>query len=101
MTYSEAVQQQIDEIMDTFPFASVAAWMKHAGWRWGDDHVPEEPEIRVRARLMLRDAAFGSPHHTAGFITTCDKGTDKEGPWVRLNLTFGYSSITDGTSYTA
>jgi hypothetical protein len=101
MTKQEAIQAQIDDIMDTFEFERVHAWMEHDGWTWGDDgKVPSVFDLRRCARDLLKVAASSGYCATGGFIATGDEGTDESGPWIQLNLSFGYMSYNDGTAYT-
>lgn len=103
MTKQEAIQEQIDEIMDTFAFEDVHRWMEHDGWVWGSpgsDGVPDLTEIKRSARKRLKEAAECGYSCTGGFTARLHEGEDEEGPWVNLELTFGYISLHDGTSYT-
>jgi len=100
MTKQEAIQAQMDDIMDTFDFESVAKWMKHTNWRWGQEEPPEIYEIKRAARDRLRGAVNGGMSSTGGFTATFEDKSDEDGHWVRLNLSFGYSTHNDGTGYT-
>ena len=105
MTKQEAIQQQIDDIMDTFDFEKVHAWMEHDEWGWSSydssvTAVPSVFEIRRSARDLLKQAASSGFYSTGGFTATRYEGTDESGPWIKLDLAFGYSTINDGTSYT-
>ena len=100
MTKPEAIQEQIDEIMDTFEFERVHAWMEHDGWTWGDSNeVPSTFELRRCARDLLKAAASGGYCSTGGFTAIRDEGDDESGPWIKLHLSFGYMSYNDGTGY--
>lgn len=104
MTRQEAIQAQIDEIMDTFEFEDVHRWMQHDGWGWGTLHtmeteVPDPYEIKRCARQRLKEAAESGYSCTGGFTAIRHEGEDDNGPWIQLDLMFGYRSITDGTSY--
>jgi len=90
--------------MDTFDFEGVHAWMEHSQWVWGNldgqARVPEIYEIRAEARNRLKQASKAGFACTGGFTAMCEEGEDENGPWVKLDLTFGLMSINDGTSYT-
>ena len=102
MNRDEAVQKQIDEIMDSFEFDRVLKIMKALQWTWGfgaSEHYPDEWELRKSARERLREAAknHGSSE-TGGFLAQCYDGVD-EGSFVRLSLNFGLGTCNDGESY--
>ena len=104
MTKQEAIQNQIDEIMDTFEFEDVYEWMTHTNWTWGHGAgaiVPDVYQLRSQARTLLKEAAKSSLASTGGFTASCDEGKDDDGPWITLKLSFGYSTLNDGTSYVA
>ena len=46
MTKEQALQEQMDEIMDSFEFDKVLSVMQHLNWEWKDAGVPDEYEIR-------------------------------------------------------
>jgi hypothetical protein len=104
MTRQEAIQEQIDDIMDTFDFDAIHAWMVHSNWVWGGldgrVRVPDIYEIRTEARNRLKQAAKSGFSCTGGFTATRDEGEDENGPWVTMQLSFGYMTHNDGTSYT-
>lgn len=104
MTRQEAIQEQIDEIMDTFDFEEVHAWMTHSNWEWGNmdgqARVPDIWEIRQSARERLKQAARTGYSCTGGFTAELTEDEDENGPWLKLDLTFGLMSLSDGTSYT-
>lgn len=105
MTKQEAIQAQIDEIMDTFEFEDVHRWMEHDDWGWGtpdsdETVVPDLYEIKRCARQRLKEAAVTGFSSTGGFTATSHEGVDGNGPWITLSLNFGYQTHTDGTSYT-
>lgn len=101
-TKQEAIQEQIDEIMDTFDFDDVHQIMVHRNWTWGSDEgVPSKVEIRVAARERMKDATKTGFSSTGGFtaiLQDCPDGDD--GPFVRMTLYFGLSTYNDGTGYT-
>lgn len=102
-TKQEAIQEQIDEIMDTFDFDKVHAWMKHDNWEWHNEGVPDVTALRLHARERLKSAAANEGiSSTGGFMAEYEHGTDGAGgPFIRLTLSFGYSTYNDGTSYKA
>ena len=54
---SETLQEEIDNIMDTFDFGRVQDIMETVCWIWGGDGsdagVPDETELRKAARRLL------------------------------------------------
>jgi len=102
-TKQEAIQEQIDEIMDTFDFGRVHKWMKHDQWTWGDEGVPDEAALRMAARERLICAArCKGVSSTGGFTAEYVEAKDEYGaPFIRMDLHFGYSSINDGTTFSA
>jgi hypothetical protein len=57
---SEKHQKMIDSIMDNFNFCNVLAGMEALDWRWStggeEPRTPGEPEVRQKARRLLKDA---------------------------------------------
>jgi hypothetical protein len=116
MTKEQAIQEQIDEIMDTFDFATAAKVMetyKECGHGYPKDWENEGEfsiyEMRKYARQQLR--------YAAGYLTTRNQDTiiangayfhaaatwghnEAEGDWVRMSLYFGDSTFNDGTNFT-
>ena len=101
-TKQEAIQEQIDEIMDTFDFERVHRVMVSEDWTWGSGNgasVPDVTQLRIAARERLKSAARDGLSSTGGFTATRDEGVDEGKPWVRLNLSFGLRTFNDGTEY--
>jgi hypothetical protein len=100
MTKQEAIQHQIDNIMDTFDFKKVKSIMRYLKWKWNDEESsPDEYEIRSHARHCLKEAAKNAGYATGGFQAYKVEGRDENGPWVRLSLSFGLETFEDGTAY--
>ena len=115
MNKQEAIQSQIDEIMDNFDFRAcctiLSALAKEghtfpAEWVWQEheDGTTEffESVIRKDIRQFLKRAArdntsIGTAHFTAKYTEGVDEDTGE--PFVWLSLQFGISSDNDGTSY--
>jgi hypothetical protein len=96
MTKQEAIQEQIDEIMDSFDFEKVQKIMEALNWEWNDEGVPDIYSLRTSARKHLKAAAeIKGTSGSGGF--TAHYTESKE--WVRLELYFGLDSINDGTEY--
>ncbi len=103
MTKQEAIQAQMDEIMDTFDFEDVASWMGASNWKWGGGdtgRVPDIYEIKQAARERMKAAAREGYSYTGGFAARLTEGEEDGSPWVRMALHFGYTSCNDGTNYT-
>lgn len=75
-------QEQIDDIMDYFDFSRVAKTMEALDWKWHDPefggcYVPEECEIRKKARRLLTALAQTSEYDstaTGGFVVSRTDG---------------------------
>jgi len=106
MTYQEAVEEQIDDIMDDFDFDKVHKIMEFLNWEWITDEdgtqVPYISDLRKRARSLLRIAAKeGGFHGSGGFTAHCQKGYSEEEnkSFVWLTLYWGLNSMNDGTCH--
>jgi len=113
MTKEQAIQEQIDEIMDSFDFDTAAKAMevyKEEGHGypadWFDMEVFSTYQMRQDARRILRLAADHAPKEgtivTRGsyFHAEATCGNDeKEGPWISLGLFFGDQFSEEGTCY--
>ena len=102
MTKQEAIQEQIDEIMDTFDFDKVHDVMKFLDWRWQRaEEPPDIYEIKQEARERLKQAAKSGGSSTGGFTAYKTESVDEKTgePFVHLELFFGFQSVNDGTSY--
>jgi hypothetical protein len=98
MTKEQALQEQMDEIMDSFEFDKVLSVMQHLNWEWKDAGVPDEYEIRKSARRTIKSAIeYNGTSSTGGFTAIVDDNPDDG--WVRLDLHFGFSTINDGVEY--
>ena len=104
MSREEVIQKQIDEIMDWFDFDKVHKTMIALNWGWGVPQViPEESELRAKARKMLRRVGFEDSIMcgSGGFVASRDEESDEDGPWVRMKLAFEVASWgDDGEGYT-
>jgi hypothetical protein len=99
MTKQEAIQEQIDEIMDSFDFERVQKIMEALNWQWHEEGVPDIYTLRTEARKHLKQAAaIGGTSGSGGFTAIYMEGK-VEKPWLRLELHFGIDSINDGTEY--
>jgi len=103
MNKKEAIQEQIDNIMDTFDFHRVQQMMRAVGWTWAlsdnKDGPPRGYELRETARRLLRDSVKDGTVALGGFKAECVDEVDEDGPWLRLSLQWGPSSLEDGGSY--
>jgi len=102
MTKQEAIQEQIDDIMDSFDFSRVVKMMQATNWTWaGVAGIPEERDLRRGARERLHDAVKHGESVSGGFRAWKDEGEDAFGPWVRVSLQWGPAwDVNDGTPYT-
>ena len=101
MTRDEAIETQLDEIMDTFDFRKVADYMAKTNWKW-HDAVPDEYEIRRRVRERIRNLAKGfkgdRQEFCGGFLISLTENADEK--WLRIGLYFVLEySEEDGTEY--
>lgn len=105
MNRDEAVQKQIDLIMDSFGFDRVLKIMRALQWKFGlgaSEYYPEECELRQFAREQLRAAANRrGTVDSGGFLARCYDGVDEDDgkPFVVLQLHFGIGTCNDGESY--
>lgn len=101
MTKQEAIQEQIDNIMDTFEFDRVQTVMTALDWKWySHEDIPGIVEIRQSARKTLN--TLRQDYRTSGsggFTAIKDSGEDDGKPWVRISLFFGIEESGDGVSY--
>ena len=100
------MENKIDAIMDSFDFTSVAKCMKLLEWGWniGDGNfttaVPEEYEIRQKARKLMKECCytgmqlgrdkekFTYKFCTAGFEVALYKNTEQGEPVYDVTLKF-------------
>jgi hypothetical protein len=104
MNREEAIQAQIDEIMDSFDFASVEKIMAALDWKWATGggnkkEIPDEYEIRRSARNRMRDAAKVGYSSSGGFAARLIEGVEDGQAWVLMDLQFGIHSYQDTTDY--
>lgn len=104
MTRLEAINEQIDEIMDTFDFDKVREVMEMLEWKWHtSDDVPDEYMIRKSARKMMRnliDYTDGGTNSSGGFRATLTQKADNCGKWLRVDLSFCIDdTLLDGEYY--
>ena len=104
MTKQEAIQEQIDEVMDTFDFARVEKIMAALDWKWATsegnkNEIPDEYEIRRSARKRMRDAAKVGYSSSGGFSARLIEGVEGGQAWLLMDLQFGIKSFQDTTDY--
>lgn len=106
MNRQEAIQLQIDEIMDSFDFQSAIKTLEvyksmERGYPkdWFLDDEPFEPAIRAAARDCMKSAVKEGYAGHSYFESRFTEGEDDDGLWVRITLNFGLRSYNDGTSY--
>jgi hypothetical protein len=101
MNRNEALQKQIDEIMDWFDFAKVEKTMELLEWGWGTDmEVPCQAQIRESARRTMKEAARFGFSYCGGFSARVTEGKDEDGPWLAMHLDFVLTNWSaDGLNY--
>jgi hypothetical protein len=102
MTKKEVLNNQVDEIMDSFDFCKVASVMKHLNWTWNDSKTPpDEYEIRKNAReIMRKSIKSGEEVCTGGWQVRIDSGEEHGKKWVRIDLAFAVEyTIHHGEDY--
>jgi len=106
MNRQEAIQSQIDDIMDSFDFQCAMKVLEayksiERGYPadWFMDGEPFEPAIRASARDCMKAAVkegyAGHSYFEARFV----EKEDDDGPWVRIDFNFGDHTHNDGTGY--
>ena len=106
MTKQDAIQKQIDHIMDTFEFGDIIKMMEATEWMYRDVDLnlfsPDETELRQSARKLLQNVCNDpsiTTLATGGFHVTYTDGVDFNKPWVRLELMWGIDTFNDGEYY--
>ena len=101
MTRQEVLENQMDEIMDSFDFDQVKKMMSATDWIWAssEEGIPDQYELRKEARRLMKQAIAGEDCATGGFRAWVTEGTDRDGAWAKLNLSFGIETIHDGESH--
>lgn len=106
MNKQEAIDQQINDIMDTFDFALCVQilgiyknWNRGYPSHWMDNGEFKEYLIRPAARDCMKTAVKEGFCGISYFSAYFHEGEDNEGPWVKIDLYFGDRTYNDGTSY--
>lgn len=103
MTRLEVINNQIDEIMDTFDFRKVHEVMKMLEWEWMGNGVPEEYDLRVGARKLMKnliDFKDGGVNSSGGFKALLTQKVSNKGTWLRVDLSFCIDdTLLDGEYY--
>lgn len=102
MTKKEVLNNQVDEIMDSFDFRKVASVMKHLNWTWHDSKTPpDEYEIRSKARKLMRQAIEQDESTlSGGFAVAIRSGEENGKKWTAIDLAFEIeSTFNDGEDY--
>jgi hypothetical protein len=104
MNREDAIQEQIDEVMDSFDFASVEKIMLALDWKWATGEgmkkeIPDEYEIRKSARERMRGAARSGYCSSGGFSARLIEGEEGGQKWLLMDLQFGINSHQDTTDY--
>jgi len=102
MTRFELINNQIEEIMDTFDFSKIRIAMEALDWKWSND-IPEEYELRRSARSLMKslidfkESGFIS---SGGFTTRLTQGVENNEKWLRIDLSFSIEdSLLNGETY--
>jgi hypothetical protein len=104
MTREDAIQEQIDEVMDSFDFESVEKIMHSLNWEWStgegmNKEIPDQYEIRKSARERMRAAAKVGYSSSGGFSARLIEGEEGGQKWLLMDLQFGICSHQDTTDY--
>lgn len=106
MNRQEAIQSQIDYIMDMFDFKSTLKVLDvyksmDRGYPkdWMDDGDFQEYLVRIDARECMKKAAKEGSAGISYFSGVLNEGEDDDGPWVKMDLYFGDRTCQDGVSY--
>jgi hypothetical protein len=104
MTRLEAINEQIDEIMDTFNFEKVKKTMEMLEWAWSSSYgIPDEYDIKKTARRLLKqliDFEDGGVTSIGGFRAELTQKADNGGKWLRVDLAFCVDqTLMDGEYY--
>ena len=116
MTIQEALQDQIDQIMDEFDFGLACAFLETIRARgdgypsdWLYDDKFDAMPLRKAARKLLKDVAAsllrqkGEQAFVSGdcsYLTASgEKNKDDHERWVGLRLYFSTPQTNDGTAY--
>ena len=104
MNREDAIQEQIDEVMDSFDFESVEKIMQALNWQWATSEgmkkeIPDEYEIRRSARKRLQDAVRAGYSSSGGFSARLIEGVEEGKAWLLMDLQFGIHSHQDATDY--
>lgn len=98
----EVLNNQLEEIMDSFDFDKVHEIMSALKWNWATTEkggIPDKYELRRKARQLMKQAINGEGSGTGGFRAWVTDGTDEDGPWTKLDLSFGLDTIHDGETH--
>lgn len=88
--------------MDSFDFDKVHEIMSALKWNWATTEkggIPDKYELRRKARQLMKQAINGEGSGTGGFRAWVTDGTDEDGPWTKLDLSFGLDTIHDGETH--
>lgn len=106
MNRQEAIQEQIDTILDNFDFKACEVMLKamvqcdHSyPENWVEDGEIVESEMRATARRCMKDSVIDGYAGISYFTSYFSEGEDDDGPWVKIDLYFGERTYHDGTSY--
>lgn len=102
MTRKEVLENQLEEIMDSFDFDQVHEIMTALKWNWVTTEkggIPDKYELRREARRLMKQAIAGEDCATGGFSARVADGVDEDGQWTKLHLFFGLDTIHDGESH--
>lgn len=106
MNREQAIQSQIDNIMDTFDFVAATEVLDvyrslDRGYPqdWTDNGEFKQYLLRQAARDCMKAAVKEGYAGHSYFSAYFHEGEDHEGPWVKIDLLFGDRTYNDGTSY--
>ena len=121
MNLQETIQEQVDDVMDSFDFERCSEVLKLVELCWLNETICDEDrvyELKKQARVRMKNAckmaitAYESMRDQSKVIykisnsgcligyCTIYTGDEEEGPWVKVNLTcYVDNSLNDGKNF--
>jgi len=104
MKREDAIQNLIDDIMDSFDVERCIKVMEFLDWKWGDsEDPPSDYEFRRELRRALKEAVKHGGYVSGGFDLRFYDSVDEETgePFIRFSGGFSIEDVYtfDGISY--